>query len=948
MARQLLDASQPEACFSDGLGLRFVRTLGTGETVEALRLRPELAAFRGSIRDRMIRLASFRQTSFPPVRDTAAVPHQAGCLEVISDYVPGIRLSDILEAAGSRRLLISTTAALHVVRGLLGALAVLAQSRAVAHGAVGPERVLLTPNGRLIVTDYVYGQALERLEYGQAKLWRVCRIPVPSGARAPSFDTRADLLQVGLVAVALLLGRPVEGDEFPGHLDRLAGSLRLPFDGDRRGKVERSVKAWLGRMLETDASRPFSGAREALTALEEALASQRQAQGQASPIRLLVNSYELAMAGPDGRAILACESEEAPAAISQSERPTPDGDFTREIQVESIAQPPKMFETREAGLKSTPLRRRTVAAADREDSSDAARISRPRGVVVRRVVSRGLGLAAAGFLLPVRVCFWAFRAAFSVAKHAVSAVAATLSSAGSGVRAILSALFAGVRGAASGALLIGRFSGGLVTSIAGALRDVVSGAGTMVRALGRGAGTMVRGVLTHLDAAGGGAICAAQVALRRTGGFAASIFPAIFSAAGSGIRTALSGAAVIGRSLGRACGRAFVDVARGAGRGAAAAAQAAGRGGGATISAMGVGSVRVIVATMWLMRATAAAFGAFTAAMVRGAAALGRLLRRRVWPAGLATLSVAGRVVVSAGRAARLGAIRLSPQPELRLQLLASLLVLLVTVYGIQLVKTHWRDGVAVAAQVSRTLTSDIKLVDLREWWPARQRRNGPKAPDGDGRLARTPFARSTGTGTVTVSSIPDGAEIWLDGELQGRAPITLDGVSAGAHTVLVRGRTGAVRRAVRVQSGGTSEVAINIYSGWLVVFAPIGLEVLENGRSIGTSETGRIRLSPGEHRLEIVSERVGFRESRTSEVKPGETVVINVELPPAMLEISAPPDTEVLVDGRVIGTTPTEPVPVAVGTREVTLRHPTLGEQRQTATITYRTPNRILFRPPG
>jgi len=96
------------------------------------------------------------------------------------------------------------------------------------------------------------------------------------------------------------------------------------------------------------------------------------------------------------------------------------------------------------------------------------------------------------------------------------------------------------------------------------------------------------------------------------------------------------------------------------------------------------------------------------------------------------------------------------------------------------------------------------------------------------------------------------------------------------------------------------------------------------------------------------VNDQIGYREPRTAEVAPGETVAINVELPPAMLEISAPPDTEVLIDGQVVGRTPTAPLAVAVGTREVTLRHPALGEQRHTASITYRTPNRVLFRPPG
>jgi len=1093
MARQLLNASQSEPCFSDGLGLRFVRTLGTGETVEALRLRPELAALRESIRDRMNRLATFRQASFLPVRDTAAVPHQPWCLEVVSDHVPGVRLSEILEAARARRIVISTTAALHVVRGLLGALAVLAESRSLAHGAVGPERVLLASKGRLIVTDYVYGLALERLECSQRKLWQDFRIPLPSGARTPSFDARADLLQIGLVAIALLIGRPIESEEFPLQIANLAGSLSVTFEGDRRGVVARSVKAWLGRMLESDASRPFPGAREALAALEEALAPQHQSAGQASPVRLLVNSYTLAMAGSNADPVVSREPIEAPAALAQTERPTLDGDFTREIQVESIAQPPRIFETQGAGLEGTSRRRRrrTEAApsADREDTGEHARASRARGDVVRRAVTRGVGLAAAGFLLPFRVCLAALRVAFSGARHAVSAVAATLTAAGAGGRAVLSAIGAVVLGAASGAGLLGRLSGGLATSTAGELGRVVRGAGTiawssirgagvMARSSGRGAGAtawssvrgagaiarssirgagavarssirgagaiarssgrsaggVVRAAGTLLDGAGGGAIRAAQlawVALRRTSGFAASLFSAKVLVAGGGIRAALSGVDVAGRSLGRRCGRALVNAARGTGRSAAAAAQSAvhavgrgggatvravgatgrsaavavqaavhavgravggtgrsaaaagqaavhavGRGGGATVRAVGVavravgvtirtvgvtgramgatvravgtGIARVAVVLIWSTRHAAAALGAVTAAMARGAAGLGRMLQRRVWPAGIAAISAGARLTVTAARAARVGATRLNPHPELRLQLLASALVLLVTVYGIQLVRAHWSDGVAATAQVSHTLTSGIKRADPRQWWPARQPGTESTTLEGGARLNPAPAPRPADAGSLTVSSSPDGAEVWLDGDVQGRAPITLDGVSAGAHTVLVRGRTGSVRRAVRVQPGGTAEVAINIYSGWLVVFAPIGLDVLEHGRSIGTSETGRIRLSPGEHQLEIVNERIGFRESRTPEITPGDTVAINVELPPALLEISAPPDTEVLIDGQLIAKTPTEPVPVAVGTREVTLRHPTLGEQRQTVTITYRTPNRILFRPPG
>jgi hypothetical protein len=82
--------------------------------------------------------------------------------------------------------------------------------------------------------------------------------------------------------------------------------------------------------------------------------------------------------------------------------------------------------------------------------------------------------------------------------------------------------------------------------------------------------------------------------------------------------------------------------------------------------------------------------------------------------------------------------------------------------------------------------------------------------------------------------------------------------------------------------------------------------------------------------------------------VKPGEVVALSIELPAATLEVVAPADAEILIDGQLIGTAPLAPFAVAPGTREVSMRHPTLGEQRQITTITYRTPNKVVFEPPN
>jgi hypothetical protein len=200
--------------------------------------------------------------------------------------------------------------------------------------------------------------------------------------------------------------------------------------------------------------------------------------------------------------------------------------------------------------------------------------------------------------------------------------------------------------------------------------------------------------------------------------------------------------------------------------------------------------------------------------------------------------------------------------------------------------------------------------------------------------------------GTLRVASDPPGAEVWLDGELHGNAPLTIEDVTAGSHTLLVRETAASVRQTIRVRAGETVEATIPIRPGWLAVFAPVRLEILEEGRVIGTTERGRILVQPGEHTLEVVSDSLGFRATHKVEVKPGEVAALTIDLPASTLEIIAPADAEIRIDGQPVGIAPLGPIAVAVGTREVTMRHPTLGEQRQMAIITYSTPNRVVFEP--
>ena len=305
------------------------------------------------------------------------------------------------------------------------------------------------------------------------------------------------------------------------------------------------------------------------------------------------------------------------------------------------------------------------------------------------------------------------------------------------------------------------------------------------------------------------------------------------------------------------------------------------------------------------------------------------------------------------------------PKPVFRPWYLAAALVVIVAVAGVPYAKAWWYtakpavgtirvesarpdavvtiDGVSqgrapltasVPAGRHRVEISGAGRTDAQEVEVAADRQT----------LVQAAGADPSGTGSIRVATEPAGAEILVDGVLHGRSPLTIDNLAVGTHTVLVRDGSGLVRRTVRVRAGEAVDATLQIRPGWLAVFAPVKLEILENGHPIGSTEGGRVLSSPGPHTFEVVSQSLGFRETRQVDIKPGEVAAVTIQLPPATVEIVAPPEAEILVDGQLVGQAPLGPLKIAVGTREIVMRHPTLGERRQVVSVTYNGPARIVF----
>jgi PEGA domain len=314
-----LTSERPEApLFCDGLGERVVAADGaTGELLQILRIKPALTAvpsFEFALRERTARLANFRHAYFGRVRRIDRVQLPAPGLAIVSDHVEGTRLSEILRVADERGLQLDINAALCLIRQLVPAVALLHENaREVAHGLIAPERLVVTPHARLVIVEHVMAAAIDQLQFSRERLWQEFRVAMPPSAGMPRFDHRADVTGLGLVALSLVLGRPLRADEFPHRLAVLLNDARERTSPGEDRPLSPALREWLSRALQIDTRRAFASAPEALAAFDEVVAN--AATYVAAPVALetFLSRYIAALLEPAPGEVPAAPR---PAAVS--------------------------------------------------------------------------------------------------------------------------------------------------------------------------------------------------------------------------------------------------------------------------------------------------------------------------------------------------------------------------------------------------------------------------------------------------------------------------------------------------------------------------------------------------------------------------------------------------------------------------------------------------------
>ena len=255
---------------NDGLGERWVAMTPPHGHVEVLALAPSLAAHAAAepaIRARAARLADVEAAAFTPVR---RVERDAAGVRIVADAAEGTRLSDVLAHLERSGAVLSDAGMLELAGSVVRALATLHRlPGGITHGAVTPAHVVFAADGAVVLTDGVFGAALESLEWNRERLWREFHVALPAAASLPRFDQRADVTQLGACVLAIALRRPLRADEYP----RAAPDLILEATHDATAPCATALRLWLQQALQLHPRAVFASAVEAERAFAGMVAS---------------------------------------------------------------------------------------------------------------------------------------------------------------------------------------------------------------------------------------------------------------------------------------------------------------------------------------------------------------------------------------------------------------------------------------------------------------------------------------------------------------------------------------------------------------------------------------------------------------------------------------------------------------------------------------------------
>jgi hypothetical protein len=849
-------ASLSASGYEDGLGRRSLDiSRESGAMLERLHLRPELGAFEAFLRERVAFTASFDDERFARVLGIERDPR--GALTIISQFVAGTRLSDLLEAAtglpADEATCPSVDAALGFLLELLPCLGSLHEHGGHAHGTLSPGRIVLTPASQVVVLDWLYGPTIQRLQFNRRRLWTEFGVASPP-AGLTKLDVHGDVSQASLAAMMIVLGRPIRENEYPDAIGTLVSEVIEIAQIRGSSDFASGLQAFLERTLPLPSRKPHANTAEAVaevrhvareigvsrcrTALaafvddmNRVLAAEREKEERDTRdpehVEMHVGIDELTAAMiPDlassredfdlGDSAVATESaldssttpsfdefepsagadvfEDSPAAETPSWEPTPEP-----VPPTPEPIPAPVFETQPVIAPiatDPPLPRRAVPAPAPEPEPERLQPVEPIAA------SAPVGTAVAVHREPVPPAV-----PIPVASPAALPPAPT--------------------------------------AAAAAAPPPVPASEQATKASKR----KKRGSKGHRDKLRSNATPPAPKPAPTPPAPPVAIPMPTFNQPPDPFRQ------------------------------------------------------NVPASTPVAVQPPAPPRPPAPIRLKSDAPSNPPRLQSN--PAG--NFNAPARV--ERRGSADLGA----PHFELQEPQSTS--------------NFPWRLAAAAVAGI-------IAVIGIgRAYIPGSKTQTETVEPAPAPAAATTEKIDGGKAGEVSISTTPAGAHVLLDGKAAGDSPLTLQGVTPGKHTLTFVTSTGTVKKPIRVEPGKPLSVDVPIYSGWIAVFSPVTLDIAENGKSIGTTEQGRLMLSPGRHQLTFSSRDMGYKTTQVVDIEPGEERSVSL-VPTGELNANATPWAEVWMNGNKVGETPIAALRVPLGTHEVVFKNPKFPDRQVTVTV--------------
>jgi len=844
----IIPVSVSASGYEDGLGRRTLEfDRETGVMLERLHLRPELRAFEAFLRERVALAAVFDDERFARIhgveRDSRNV------LTVVSHFVTGNRLCDLLEAAtglpADEATSPSVDAALGFLLEVLPALGSLHDASGHAHGTLEPGRIVLTHDGRVVILDSVFGQVIERLQFNRRRLWVELGIATPPGAGPTRLDIAGDIAQASLVAMMIVLGRPLRENEYPDAISTLLTEVIEIAQIRGSSKFASALQVFLARTLPLAARLPHATAEEAAAEVRQ-VAREIGAPRCRTALTAFIADMNRVLADTRERTDWAPPDpvEDAIAAEMALDDLPLEIHATAEETIPDIVLP-EAFASRESEPAADPIETpspepQETAWTPAYESSEF--VDRPEDTVPEVALSN----EPAPGIEPMR--------SPAVEPEPVPEIA---------IAAVPEPIFVAPEPAPLAVAVAPKTEPVFVPAAIEpqpppqtpvAIEPVPAPEPVVAKRTEPPAPTSKRkrrGSKPHRDKL-------------RSNAVPKPTPPIVPMPAPLGGAT--QGYGKVSEPLRQP--NAPIQVAP------------------------------IQVAPIQVARpAIAVKAPAPLRLKSDGPAGYNPGHQRADWreASDAAAIPYVQRGAPESGGGGF---------PK---RLAAAVVILMAIVIGAG--RIYLTRHQAVAEEMPPSTPAPVaKPVEV------------PKV------------------GTIALTTQPAGAHVLLDGKAVGDTPLTLADVAAGKHTLTLVTTAGSVKKTVRVEVGKTATVDVPIYSGWIAVFSPVPLDIAENGRAIGTTEQGRLMLSPGLHQLTLTNKELGYKGVQVVDIEPGEERSISIQ-PTGELNVNAVPWAEIWMNDKKVGETPVAGLQVPLGTHEIVFKNPQFPERRVTVTVNAKTP---------